>query len=47
MWFNSNMMKTNPEHFQLMFLCPPKYTKPFPDTSISDVSDIEINRPDT
>ena len=45
MWFNSNMMKTNPEHFQLMFLCPPKYTKPFPD--ISDVSDIEINRPDT
>ena len=45
MWFNSNMMKANPEHFQLMFLCPPKYTEPFPD--ISSVWDIEINQPDT
>ena len=44
MWFNSNMMKANPEHFKLMFLCPPKYTE-LPD--ISAVSDIEINRPDT
>ena len=40
MWFNSDMMKANPEHFQLMFLCPPKYT-------LSAVSDIEINQPDT
>ena len=39
------MMKANSEHFQLMFLCPPKHTEPFPD--ISAVSDIEINRPDT
>ena len=41
MWFNSNMMKANPKNVPIMFLCPPKCIKPFPD--IFAVSDIEIN----
>ena len=45
MRFNNNMMKANPENFQIMFLCPPKYIEPFQD--IFSVSDIEINRQHT
>ena len=45
MWFNNNMMKANPEKFQIMILCPTKYIETFPD--IFSVSDIEINRQHT
>ena len=45
MWFNSNMMKANPENFQVIFLCPPRCIDPFPDIFV--VSDIETNRQDT
>ena len=43
MWFNSNMMKANPEFsFQIMFLCLPRCIHPFPEIFV--VSDIEIYR---
>ena len=45
MWFNSNMMKANPEKFQIMFLCPPRCIDPLPEIFV--VSDIDINRQHT
>ena len=41
-WFGSNMMKANPDKFQVMFLCPPRSVDPFRDVFI--VSDISIKR---
>ena len=41
-WFNSNMMKANPDKFQTMFLCPNRLPDPFNDTLT--VSDIVIKR---
>ena len=41
-WFNLNMMKTNPDKFQVLFLCPPRLTDPFQDNF--QFSNISIKR---
>ena len=41
-WFNNNMMKANPNKFQVIFVCPLRKADPFPKTVT--ISDIVIQR---
>jgi hypothetical protein len=41
-WFNSNHIKASPDKFQVMFLCPSKFSDTFPD--FHGILDIQIIR---